>query len=502
MKNKIIAVLLALSICFLSSSVACFGGSSEVEAATFNGLEFSTDDFSSNRTNILNTLMALRDNPTIDLDNYFCFISSYNSGCIFLLEKSYTSVSLFNGVPDYYCHDGHYYSITFNNDRAAFRNTFTAYIDISDLYNYDFSQVQLSGSYKCDITIYTVQSGIGKVYDAVDSVVGKSYEFWQAANVVNQCTDYGTNVVYIPNSFYTGVYLDFVPLDFRDWVIDNNKLSELPNYIIQSKLLSFLEFYKKYGSSHSSFIRFVPEWFSQMNIAGQTNENINILKHSIDNLYSEYQSYLANNHAYWPAAIKLEERNDIDTVTDNNNLTLVTDTQNDDIYTLLLRDILRGVIAIPNQLYVTGQDIIDSISHLELRTTLVSNGGITSLSELYEYDINDFDDDFASFETEVSSITAVPLSYIQTINNNSLMPENMLSDKQNLSVTIPVISGFTVNEDCSEYVTNTDTYTLNSTDYPWLDTVVKKMKRFASIMLIIGYLIHLRFKIADIVRGE
>lgn len=502
MKTKILAFLMAFLICFLGSSVLLCGSSSKVEAATFNGLEFSTEEFSSNRQNILNTLMALRDNDFIDLDDYYCFISSYSSGSIFLLEKSYTSISLVNGVPDYFCSNGRYFSITFNSTTAVFRNTFVANVNVSDLSSYDFSQVTFNGSYKCDVTLYTITDGIGKIYDAVDSTIGKSYNFWQAANVVNQCTSYGTNEVYIPNSFYTGVHFDYNVDDFYDWIVNNNKLSSLPSYIVQSKLKSFLTFYQSYGASASTFFRFIPEWFSYMNIANQSNDNVNILKSSIDKLYKEYLDYRSSSHAYWPGALKLEERNDIDTVTDNDNLTLVTDTQNDDVYTLILRDILRGIIAIPNQIYVTGQDLINSISHLQLETTLVSNGGVTNLSELYEYDINDFDDDFETFETNVSSITAVPLSYVQSINNNSLMPENMLSDKQNLSVTVPVINGFTVNEDCTEYETNTDTYTFNSTDYPWLDTIVKKMKRFASIMLIIGYLIHLRFKIADIVRGE
>lgn len=177
--------------------------------------------------------------------------------------------------------------------------------------------------------------------------------------------------------YYNGVQLVFNPDDFYTWILDNNKLVELPSYIVESKLLSFLNFYKDYGSSATSFFHYVPQWFTYMSISGQTNDNINILKSSIDKLYREYQTYLNNNHAYWPGAVKLEKRNNIDTKTDNDNLTLVTDKQTDDDITLILRDILRGIIAIPNQLYSVGQDIKNSINQLDFTVNIANDGGVS-----------------------------------------------------------------------------------------------------------------------------
>lgn len=176
--------------------------------------------------------------------------------------------------------------------------------------------------------------------------------------------------------YYNGVQLAYDIDDFYTWIVNNNKLVELPSYIVQSKLLSFLDFYKNYGGSASSFFRFVPDWFDYMNIGSQTNDNINILKASIDNLYREYLTYVSNNHAYWPGAVKLEKRNEIDTVTDNDHQTLVTDKQTDDDITLILRDILRGVIAIPNQLYTVGQNIINSINQLDFTVNVSNDGGV------------------------------------------------------------------------------------------------------------------------------
>lgn len=112
-----------------------------------------------------------------------------------------------------------------------------------------------------------------------------------------------------------------------------------------------------------------------MNIANQSNDNINILKNSIDHLYRQYLDYLSNNHAYWPNAVKLEKSNEIDTKTDNDNKTLVTDEVSDPIDIAILRDILRGIIAIKNTTYTTGLDIINAIRNLDFTVNIANDGG-------------------------------------------------------------------------------------------------------------------------------
>lgn len=304
--------------------------------------------------------------------------------------------------------------------------------------------------------------------------------------------------------YYKGVQLNFNPDDFYNWIINNNKLGELPEYIVQSKLLSLLEFYKSYGGSATSFFRYIPQWLIYVSVPAQTSENITILKNSIDNLYRQYLDYRSNNHAYWPGSVKLEKRNEIDTVTDNDNLTLVTDKQTDDDITLILRDILRGVISIPNQIYVTGEDIIGAIRQLDFTVNVSNNGGSppVDLNSLWSYNSEEFNDDLNQFSSDIAEVQQLPVSYVSEINNNPLMPEKMLSDKDSLSVNIPNMSGFTVSDDGKSFSTQTTTYNLNSSQYPWLDPLVKKIKRFASILLIIGYLIHLRYKMPEIIRGE
>lgn len=112
-----------------------------------------------------------------------------------------------------------------------------------------------------------------------------------------------------------------------------------------------------------------------MNIAGQTKDNIRILKTIIDNLYQEYINYRSGTHAYWPGATKIQDRNDIDTQTDNDNLTLVTDDSNDTLDISILRDILRGVIAVSNNLIDGVSKIVSALNQLDFTVNVVNNGG-------------------------------------------------------------------------------------------------------------------------------
>lgn len=309
------------------------------------------------------------------------------------------------------------------------------------------------------------------------------------------------------DTIYEEIALPFFSLesdDFYDWIINNNKIGQLPVYIVQSKLKSFIEFYKQFGSSNTFFASKIGDWFNHMNIASQSMSNISALKTSIDKLYAEYLDYRSSTHAYWPSATKIQERSDIDTITDNNNLTLVTDDSNDTIDITILRDILRGVVAISNNIIEGSSKVVQKLDEMNFTVQLSNDGGYNKpdLSQLWTYNANSFDDDLQNFEYDISVVQTVPMGYISSINQNALMPENMLQDKESLTVNLPTITGFTVNNNGSTYSTQTGTYTLKSTDYPWLDLIVKKIKRFASILLIIGYLVHLRFRIPELVRGE
>lgn len=311
------------------------------------------------------------------------------------------------------------------------------------------------------------------------------------------------------------VGLEFSVADFMQWLVDNDKIAvsadsggvsvggKIPAYIGMSKLQSFLEFYKQFGSSNSSFISRIGSWLSYMNIANQTNDNIVILKNTIDSLYREYiNSY--KQEFYSNSANQAHHRRNVNTQTTDDDLTLVTDDSNDDIYTTLLREIVRGIVALQSSTVSSCRAIIDTLNNLDLSVMLSNDGSVaaTDLSVLWRYDSNAFDDDLNNFALGVEDVQDIPQGYIDTINQNALMPENMLSDKNSLTVNVPCITGFTIGSNGSTYSTQTGTYTLSSSQYPWLDPIVQKIKRFGSIILIIGYLVHLRFRIPELVRGE
>ena len=191
--------------------------------------------------------------------------------------------------------------------------------------------------------------------------------------------------------------------DFYTWIINNNKLSQLPAYIVQAKLKSFLEFYKNFGSSNNFFISKIADWFSFVSIPSQSLDNIRSLKSATDKLYQEYLDYRSSTHAYWPGATKLQERDDIDTVTNNNNTTLITDDQSDDIYTKLLRDILRGIISISNNVVQGTADIVNKLDHLNFTVNVANNGGLSSGTDLTPV-INKLDDVIEALQADTVSV--------------------------------------------------------------------------------------------------
>ena len=84
----------------------------------------------------------------------------------------------------------------------------------------------------------------------------------------------------------------------------------------------------------------------------------------------------------------------------------------------------------------------------------------------------------------------------------NIIPKRTLRALLNITVNIPNMSGFTVSDDGKSFSTQTTTYVISSNDYPWLDPLVKKIKRFSGILLILGYLVSLRYRLPEIVRGE
>lgn len=208
---------------------------------------------------------------------------------------------------------------------------------------------------------------------------------------------------FTPDYSLTGVIVgfDFSVEAFTQWLIDTGKYHELPVYIGTAKLKSFVQFYHDWGTSNNIFIVKLLEWLMHFNIGFQTLENRNILKSTIDRLYQEYcnQGFVTiqNDSSRLP-----HHRQNIETVTTDDDLSLVTDDANDDIYTSLLRDILRGVISIPVQIYNCTEMIISKLDYLNWNVTVSNDGGssVTDLSPV----LNKMDDIIDKLEVDTVSV--------------------------------------------------------------------------------------------------
>lgn len=169
---------------------------------------------------------------------------------------------------------------------------------------------------------------------------------------------------------------------FYQWIIDNNKLSELPSYIVSSKLKSLIDFYHTYGGSLTAFIHYLPQWLSYVSLPSQTSENANILKNKLDALYSEFINQYIVTVTRDRSQQLAHHRNGIYTVTDDSDTSLITDDVNDDTITSILRDILRGVIQITNSIYDNTSALIEKIDSINFTATVVNNGGVPSGTDI------------------------------------------------------------------------------------------------------------------------
>ena len=86
---------------------------------------------------------------------------------------------------------------------------------------------------------------------------GNSYYYQGSPRISGRTTSavYKFDNNYIPPSdTLYGLDLGINETDFRQWIIDNNKISDLPAYIGTSKLASFIHFYNTFGSNRSNFL--------------------------------------------------------------------------------------------------------------------------------------------------------------------------------------------------------------------------------------------------------
>ena len=300
---------------------------------------------------------------------------------------------------------------------------------------------------------------------------------------------------------YQAVYsLNIQKEEFIKWLIDNKKYVDIADSLVENRVSGFVDIFQRYGANANAFSYNVKQFFEFIGI-GQTVSDYGAVLEKTRSLYREYQRSVRqqlidhyNN--------KVKDTLNIKPVTNDNNTSLITDTGEDTVVVRLLRDILRSLISLPVNIGDLIRTLEVKVDGLDNSVIIANDGGSTDLSFLWTYSSNDFDDDLLNFSSDVAEFQQLPLQYLTNINENPLMPEKLLNDKDNLTVNIPNMSGFTVSDDGKSFSTQTTSYVISSNDYPWLDPLVKKIKRFSGILLILGYLVSLRYRLPEIVRGE
>lgn len=300
---------------------------------------------------------------------------------------------------------------------------------------------------------------------------------------------------------YEAVYSLSIDKDeFIKWLIDNERYVDIADGLVENRVSGFVDIFQRYGANANAFSYNVKQFFEFIGINQTVSDYVSVLEKT-RSLYREYQRYVRqqlidhyNN--------KVKDTLNIKPLTNDNNTTLITDSDGDTVVVRLLRDILRSLISLPVNIGDLIRTLEVKVDGLDNSIIIANDGGSSDLSVLWTYSSNDFDDDLLNFSSDVAEVQQLPLQYLTNINENPLMPEKMLSDKDNLTVNIPNISGFTVSDGGKSFSTQTTSYIISSNNYPWLDPLVKKIKRFSGILLILGYLVTLRYRLPEIVRGE
>ena len=303
---------------------------------------------------------------------------------------------------------------------------------------------------------------------------------------------------------FTGLNLDFNETDFYNWLVDNDKVEisvdsggasvggKIPAYIGLQKLKSFISFYRQYGGSNTSFFKFIKGWFSYMNIANQTGDNINVLKTTMDNLYREYlNSYIV--HGYSNTLNHAHQRKNIQTNTDDSDTTLITDNPNDSTDTSILRDILRGIISLSTSITSHFEALFDKLNELVFTVNVSNNGGanFTSADIWGSGVITDSENyhaltaAFMDKGIDVVSAESMDINYLDNATQQ---------DSFTVSVDMPdqFVNG--------EFTSKTVTHTIDNTSKMYNTLLL--FRKLIAFAVITYFAIRLRYELPSLIRGE
>lgn len=477
-----------------------------VSALASDGLIYSAENTNIPLSHMKSCLSQLYDNPSlsdVNLANSVIYIHFFGFSSVrVVILPNYTTVKSSNsgGNFTYYFPFSSSYVVTpYFGDEIPVSSLSTYNFvprTTSDQYSFvcindNYLNISNTDTILCGFTAYSRQPNFN------GSVPTNYYPY--IGNFICYLPDPVYNPVISP--LYGAAYnLNIQKEEFIKWLIDNERYIDIADGLVENRVRGFVDIFQRYGGNSKAFGFNAKEFFNFIGI-GQTISDYDSVLEKTRSLYREYQEYV-RSQLMEHYNNKVKDTLNIKPVTNDNNTTLITDTDTDTVVIRLLRDILRSLIALPVNIGDLMQTLEIKLDGFENTVNITNDSGLPDFSTLWIYNNNDFDDDLNNFTSDIADIQQLPVSYLTNINENPLMPEKMLNDKDNLTVNIPNMSGFTVSDDGKSYSTQTTSYVISSNDYPWLDPLVKKIKRFSGILLILGYLVSLRYRLPEIVRGE
>lgn len=159
-----------------------------------------------------------------------------------------------------------------------------------------------------------------------------------------------------PKEKYYNLYgIDVRDIDkqgFLQWFVSNNKIDDIKDCglnIGNDRIEYLFDFWNKYKGHPLKMLSNLPILCFQLGLTSITYDCITSVAHRLDDLYLEYEQYLSKNaskqieykgpHPHWR---KTDDR--------EADYTLTTDTTEDDTLISLLREILRTLIVMPEQI--------------------------------------------------------------------------------------------------------------------------------------------------------
>lgn len=324
-----------------------------------------------------------------------------------------------------------------------------------------------------------------------------------------------SNRTLFSRSFYESVLVPtFTPFDsvyyaypvgidkpsFNQWIIDNDKLDDLPSWIGTAYLSAVTSLFDYSGNSSELFKNQLVNFVTQHSIIGFNQSFSESLRLKYFELYNEYLNY--NRVSVISSQSEhLHHRNDIITNTTDDNTTLITDLDSDTLDISILRDILRATIYIPSSVTFNVDRVLNKLDNMQFSSQF--NEKLLNLSELYTYSDSDFSSQFSTFQGSVNSEVLAHSSSFNSLSDGSYIPENFLSQSDTLTITNPIPDAVTLSDDMSEFnISSSSSYTFNLSDYPAFDSFFKTLRRFTACVMVFWYANKKRFQLSNIIRGE